>query len=175
MNKNERFYKIEKPKTTFPEKPLISVVESDSNKIALNNLISMPLQLKDKQNSVSFSQNTLEKPSQKLSSYKVTKVIEDPPLSSPHSHLKEVQKSKIKKLETKTTNKTFQEIEKQCTQYLYNYLEKEKRFLTSELTERISLQAERAANFIYHAHTVKGTNPTVEQTKLFLLRAKYEQ
>jgi hypothetical protein len=94
--------------------------------------------------------------------------------SSVTTSIKGIPKESLDKPGAKHTEWTFKEIEKQCTQYLYNYLEKEKRFLTSELTERIPLQAERAANFIYHAHTVKGTNPTVEQTKLFLLQAKYE-
>ncbi len=36
------------------------------------------------------------------------------------------------------------------------------------------LQTERAANFIFHTHTLNGTNPTEKETKRFLARAKYE-
>ncbi|MBY0501360.1 MAG: MobA/MobL family protein [Alphaproteobacteria bacterium] len=88
--------------------------------------------------------------------------------------IKESPKEKLDKPKAKHTEWTFREIEKKCTQYLYNYLEKEKRSLTPELKERIVLQAKKAADFIFHAHTLKGTNTTEEQTKLFLLRAKYE-
>jgi len=36
------------------------------------------------------------------------------------------------------------------------------------------MQAERAANLIFYAHTLHGTEPTEKETKLYLARAKYE-
>ena len=46
--------------------------------------------------------------------------------------------------------------------------------MTTELKERVPLQAERAANFIFYAQSINGTEPTEKETKHFLLRAKYE-
>lgn len=68
----------------------------------------------------------------------------------------------------------FAELTKQCAQKLYSYLAEEKIDLTPDLIKRIDRQGERAANFIFHAHTLKGTRPTAKETKYFLLRAKYE-
>lgn len=50
----------------------------------------------------------------------------------------------------------------------------ERRDLTPDLIQRVESQAEKAANFIFRAHTLKGTQPTEKETKNFLLRAKYE-
>jgi hypothetical protein len=61
-----------------------------------------------------------------------------------------------------------------CEQRLYVYISKENISLTPKLKERIPLQAERAANFIFYTHTIKGTEPTEKETKLYLARAKYE-
>ncbi len=63
---------------------------------------------------------------------------------------------------------------KTCEKILYTYIAKENISMTADLKERIPLQAERAANFIFHAHTLNGTEPTEKETKHFLLRAKYE-
>lgn len=63
---------------------------------------------------------------------------------------------------------------KTCEKYLYAYIAVENISLTSELKERIPLQAERAANFIFYAHTLNGSEPTEKESKHFLLRAKYE-
>ncbi|HUX78508.1 MAG TPA: AAA family ATPase, partial [Alphaproteobacteria bacterium] len=68
----------------------------------------------------------------------------------------------------------FNDLIQKCENKLYDYLREEKRSITAELKERISLQAERAANLIFHAHTLRGTEPTEKETKLFLLRGKYE-
>ncbi|HUX78500.1 MAG TPA: AAA family ATPase, partial [Alphaproteobacteria bacterium] len=68
----------------------------------------------------------------------------------------------------------FNQITKNCEKYLYTHIAKENISFTSELKERIPLQAERAATFIFHAHTLKKTEPTEKETKLYLLRAKYE-
>ncbi|MBX9621115.1 MAG: hypothetical protein K2X28_03660 [Alphaproteobacteria bacterium] len=46
--------------------------------------------------------------------------------------------------------------------------------MTLELKERVPLQAERAANFLFYAQTLNGSEPTEKETKHFLLRAKYE-
>jgi hypothetical protein len=80
----------------------------------------------------------------------------------------------IKESDQTEKQDVLQGITKHCERYLYDYWGKEKHPLTPELTERIPLQAERVANFIFRAHTSKGTSSTEEQTKLFLLRAKYE-
>lgn len=40
--------------------------------------------------------------------------------------------------------------------------------------KRVEKQAEKAANFIFHAHALKDTQPREKETKHFLLRAKYE-
>jgi len=68
----------------------------------------------------------------------------------------------------------FEEVEKHCEKYLSDYLKKENRALGSELQNRIKLQAEKAASFIFYAHTLKGTTHTEKETRLHLLRAKYE-
>jgi Ti-type conjugative transfer relaxase TraA len=70
--------------------------------------------------------------------------------------------------------KVFNELTQECVQKLYAYLREKKIDLTPDLRNRVEKQAERAANFIFHAHTLQGTTPTIKETKLFLLRAKYE-
>ena len=71
-------------------------------------------------------------------------------------------------------SEVFEELTKQCTQKLYAYLEEKKLDLTPERITRVERQAEKASNFIFHAHTLKGTSPTIKETEHFLLRAKYE-
>ncbi|MBS0271766.1 MAG: AAA family ATPase [Proteobacteria bacterium] len=66
------------------------------------------------------------------------------------------------------------DIAKRCEEHLYNYVEKESISLTSQLMERIPLQAERAAHFILYAHILNGREHTEKETRLYLLRAKYE-
>lgn len=68
----------------------------------------------------------------------------------------------------------FNQIAKYCEKVLYAYIAKENISMTPELKERIPLQADRAANFIFYAHTLNGTSPTEKETKQFLARAKYE-
>ncbi len=70
--------------------------------------------------------------------------------------------------------KFLHEIAKNCEKLTYAYIEKENVSFTNELKERIPIQAERAANFIFYAHTLNGTKPTEKETKLFIARAKYE-
>ncbi len=57
---------------------------------------------------------------------------------------------------------------------MYSHIAGKSISLTLQLKERIPLQAERAANFIFHAHTLQGTSPTTKETKRFLARAKHE-
>ncbi|MBX9621940.1 MAG: MobA/MobL family protein [Alphaproteobacteria bacterium] len=68
----------------------------------------------------------------------------------------------------------FNQITKSCEKVLYAYMATENISMTHELKERIPLQAERAANFIFYAHTINGSEPTEKETKHFLARAKYE-
>ena len=68
----------------------------------------------------------------------------------------------------------FNQIAKSCEKVLYDYIAKESISMTAGLKERVPLQAERAANFIFYAHTIKGTEPMEKETKHFLARAKYE-
>lgn len=68
----------------------------------------------------------------------------------------------------------FTQIAKRCEKYLYNYIARDNAPMTSERRERIPLQAERAANFIFYAHTLRGAEPSEQETRLYLLRAKYE-
>jgi Ti-type conjugative transfer relaxase TraA len=70
--------------------------------------------------------------------------------------------------------KIFEKLTKTCEKYLYDYMARDNVPLTSEKRERIPLQAERAANFIFHAHTLHGTELSEQETRLYLLRAKYE-
>jgi Ti-type conjugative transfer relaxase TraA len=70
--------------------------------------------------------------------------------------------------------KVFEELTQQCIQKLYAYLRDEKIGLTSDLISRVEKQAEKAANFIFFGHTLKGTRPTEKEAKHLLLRAKYE-
>jgi hypothetical protein len=63
---------------------------------------------------------------------------------------------------------------KECIKKLYAYLGEERIDLNPDLIKRVEKQAEKAANFIFYAHTLKGTQPTEKETKHFLLRAKYE-
>lgn len=74
----------------------------------------------------------------------------------------------------KDHQRIFEKLTTNCEQQLHAYITKENISLTSKIRERIPLQAERAASFIFYAHIIKGTEPTEKETKLFLLRAKYE-
>ncbi|HCE95324.1 MAG TPA: hypothetical protein DER04_00940, partial [Holosporales bacterium] len=65
----------------------------------------------------------------------------------------------------------FDKIRLICEKQLYDYLKSENRDITQKLKNRIALQSEKAADFIWHQHQ---ESPTPEETKLFLLRAKYE-
>lgn len=69
---------------------------------------------------------------------------------------------------------TYEGITKACERTLYDYLKAENRSLTPEVKDRITLHSEKAATFILHRQTVKGIEPTQGETKLYLLRAKYE-
>ena len=73
-----------------------------------------------------------------------------------------------------TGEMVFEGLAQQCKQILYAYLRQEKRALNPDLIARVEKQADKAANYIFHAHTVLGTRPTDKQTEHFLLRAKYE-
>jgi len=66
---------------------------------------------------------------------------------------------------------TFESLAKGCEKMLYDYLKSENRLLTQKLKSRITIQSERAADLILHQHQGK---PTQEETRLHLLRAKYE-
>ncbi len=70
--------------------------------------------------------------------------------------------------------KVFENLTKICEKYLYDYMARDNVPFTSEKRERIPLQAERAANFIFHAHTLRGTELSEQETRPYLLRAKYE-
>lgn len=72
------------------------------------------------------------------------------------------------------TQEILNQITKNCERLLYAHIAEKNISLTSELKERIPLQAERAANFIFYAHTLQGTSPTTKETKRFLARTKYE-
>ncbi len=69
---------------------------------------------------------------------------------------------------------SFEKIEAKCMKILSDYLSSENRTLTPDLKDRIALQSEKATSFILHKHILKGTEPTEDETKLYLLRAKYE-
>lgn len=69
---------------------------------------------------------------------------------------------------------TYEGIIKACERTLYDYLKSENRSLTPELKDRITLQSEKAATYLLHRHTLKDTEPSQHETKLYLLRAKYE-
>ena len=103
-------------------------------------------------------------------------ITKDLLIPAPSLHSKGPPKSKWEEGESgvKAQGKSFAEIEKRCVRYLCDYLEKENRPLTPELKERIVLQSEKAADFMFHAHALKGTSLTEEQTRPYLLRAKYE-
>jgi len=97
--------------------------------------------------------------------------LQNEPTSSPSKESPEKsQKEQIHEIK----GRSFTGITQDCEHELYNFLKKGNRSITSELKERVILQSEKAANFIFHAHTLKGTNPSQEETRLFLLRAKYE-
>ncbi len=68
----------------------------------------------------------------------------------------------------------FQQIVRNCENHLYVHLAMKSIPLTNELKQRIPLQAEKSAHFIFYAHTLKGTKLTEKETQLSLLRAKYE-
>jgi hypothetical protein len=59
-------------------------------------------------------------------------------------------------LKKSTGADVFEELTKQCIQKLYTYLGEEKRDLTPDLIKRVENQAEKAANFIFHAHTLRA-------------------
>ncbi len=84
------------------------------------------------------------------------------------------QSSVITKEASASPRDIFNQIAKSCEKVLYAYMVKENISMTAELKERVPLQAERAANFIFYAHTLGGTTPTEKETKHFLARAKYE-
>ncbi|MBA3813979.1 MAG: AAA family ATPase [Alphaproteobacteria bacterium] len=73
-----------------------------------------------------------------------------------------------------TREMVFEELTKGCARKLYANLGEERCDLTPDLTKGIDRQAKRAANFIFHAHTLKGTRPTDKQTDHYLQRANYE-
>lgn len=73
-----------------------------------------------------------------------------------------------------SSQERFADILKRCEKTLLDILAHDKRVLTPEFKERIALQSEKTADFIFHAHTLKGTIPTEEETELFFWRAKYE-
>lgn len=66
------------------------------------------------------------------------------------------------------------QITKDCERLMYIHIAEKNISLTLELKERIPLQAERAANFIFYGHILQGTNPTEKETQRYLARAKYE-
>lgn len=88
---------------------------------------------------------------------------------------KSEEKMLLKEISISTKNEgVFEQLTQQCLQKLYAYLGEERIDLNPDLIKRIEKQAEKAANYIFHAHTLKGTQPTEKETKQFLLRAKYE-
>lgn len=70
--------------------------------------------------------------------------------------------------------KVFETLTKTCEKYLYDYMARDNVPFTSDKRERIPLQVERAANFIFHAYTLRGMELSEQETRLYLLRAKYE-
>jgi Ti-type conjugative transfer relaxase TraA len=84
------------------------------------------------------------------------------------------QSSVITKEADASPQDVFNQITKSCEKVLYTYMANENIFMTPELKERILLQADRAANFIFYAHTLNGSESTEKETKHFLARAKYE-
>lgn len=60
------------------------------------------------------------------------------------------------------------EIKRSCENQIYDYLKRENRDVTRELKNRTNLQADRAAELIFHAHSLNGTNPTDEDRKNFI-------
>ncbi|MBA3814593.1 MAG: AAA family ATPase [Alphaproteobacteria bacterium] len=83
-------------------------------------------------------------------------------------------KKPLGKLPAISGEKVFEKLIQQCAQKLYATLGEERRDFTPDLNKDIDRQAERAANFIFHTHTLKGTRPTEKQAAHFLERAKYE-
>ncbi|MBA3814264.1 MAG: AAA family ATPase [Alphaproteobacteria bacterium] len=73
-----------------------------------------------------------------------------------------------------TGEMVFKDLTQQCSRKLYIELGEERRDLTPDLIKEIDRQAEKAATFIFHAHTLKGTRASEKQTEQFLQRAKYE-
>ncbi|MBA3814522.1 MAG: AAA family ATPase [Alphaproteobacteria bacterium] len=78
------------------------------------------------------------------------------------------------KLTAPTGEMVFEELTQQCVRKLYAHLGDERRDLTLDLIKDIDRQANKTANFIFHAHTLKGTRPTDKQSEHFMQRAKYE-
>ena len=68
----------------------------------------------------------------------------------------------------------FETLERKGKEILYDSLKTKNRLLTPELENRITLQAEKAAEFMIHHYILKETQPTQKQIRLCLLRAKYE-
>jgi Ti-type conjugative transfer relaxase TraA len=85
-----------------------------------------------------------------------------------------IQPSVITKEASASFQEVFNQIAKSCEKILYEYIAKENISMTSELKERIPLQADWGANCIFYAHILNGTTPTEKETKQFLARAKYE-
>jgi Ti-type conjugative transfer relaxase TraA len=110
-------------------------------------------------------ERTIALAGESLSKVPPGKLLEKHSLNQEHSTEKSVRKE---------VNAVFEELTQQCAQKLYAYLGEEKITLTLDLKNRVEKQAEQAANFIFFAHTLKGTQPTEKETKHFLLRAKYE-
>lgn len=79
---------------------------------------------------------------------------------------------KKQKEQDKEGRKTFEQVVQFCEGQLLNYLAKANRDLTPRLQERLTLQSEKAAAFIYQAQ--RGTQLTQKELGLFFLRAKYE-
>ncbi|MBA3814391.1 MAG: toprim domain-containing protein [Alphaproteobacteria bacterium] len=104
------------------------------------------------------SENSVETPPQKS---------EGPPTPLDHAHSKQ-------KPTSPSGERVFEELVQQCVRKLYANLGDERRDLTPELIKDIDRQAEKTANFIFHAHTLKGTRVSEKQTDHFLQRAKYE-
>lgn len=102
------------------------------------------------------------------------KVLPKEALTHGESKSTEEKATSLDKRPPKVSKASFSDIEKLCQKHLYEYLKEEKIPLTRKLKERLNLQAEKAANYIFHTHTLKGTHPSEEKTELYLRRAKYE-
>lgn len=81
---------------------------------------------------------------------------------------------KLPTAEHQKTPSSYANLVTQCEERLRKMLKKANKPLTPERRTRISLQAERTANFISHAYSIKGISPSEKEIKQFSLRAKYE-